>query len=161
MIESGAPLSMPGDDEDFEETVAITQLAGETPADFAERTLRRIASAQRSGRHFAAAELVVGSGHDPPTYAARRLLGLAIAEHAGRWQSLSELITVIAPDATQEVREQLVQLRNDLTRASRDKPLRVRIRSAETHRPTSREGPSLSRTSATGHVGSAKAKSGT
>jgi hypothetical protein len=159
MIETGAPLSMPGDDEDFEETVAITQLAGETPADFAERTLRRIASAQRSGRHFAAAELVVGSGYDPPTCAARRLVGLAIAEHAGRWQSLSELVTVVAADATQEVREQLVQLRNDLTRASRDKPLRVRFRWAKTSRPTSGDGPGLSRTSGTADVGSAKSGS--
>jgi hypothetical protein len=159
MIESGAPLSMPGDDQDFEETVAITQLAGETPADFAERTLRRIASAQRSGRHFAAAELVVGSGHDQPTCAARRLLGLALAEHAGRWQSLSELVTVIARDAAQEVREQLVQLRDDLRRASRDKPLRVRFRWAETSRPTSGDGPGLSRTSGTTNAG--RTKSGT
>ena len=160
MIESGAPLAMPGNDEDFEETVAITQLAGETPADFAERTLRRIASAQRSGRHFAAAELVVGSGHDAPTRAARRLVGLAIAEHAGRWQSLSELVTVLAADAAEEVREQLVQLRNDLARASKDKPLRVRFRWAEPSRPTASDGPGLSRTSGTAKADSTKAKSG-
>ena len=130
MIERGAPLVLPRDD-DFDETVAISQLAGEGPAEFAERTLRRIALAQKAGRYFAAAELFVGSRHDEPTLAARRRVSLAIAEHARRSQSLSELVTVVGPDADAEARERLVELGDDLARIDDDKPLRLRLRWVE------------------------------
>ena len=131
MIESGAPLLRPVDDDEFDETVAITQLAGERPGDFAERTLRRLDVARRSGRYFDAAELFIGSRNDEPTCAARRRLGLAIAEHAGQSRSLSELVTVVSSDAAAEVRERLVELSDDLAHGHEDKPLRVRLRCIE------------------------------
>ena len=131
MIESGAPLLIPGDDDEFDETVAITQSPGERPNDFAERTLRRLDFARHSGRYFAAAELFIGSRHDEPTRAARRRVGLAIAEHAEQSHSLFELVTVVSADAAEEVRERLVELSDDLARGNQDKPLRVRLRCIE------------------------------
>lgn len=131
MIECGAPLLAPFDTDEFDETVAITQVADERPADFADRTLRRIASAQRSGQYFVAAELFVGSRHDESTCAARRRVGQAIAEHAENSQTLSELVAVVSADADQDVRSRLIQLNDEMTVDSHEKRLPVRLRCLE------------------------------
>lgn len=121
----------PSDPDEFDETVAITQVADERPADFAERALRRIASAQRSGQYFTAAELFIGSRHDEPTCAARSRVGRAIAEHAESSHALSELVAVVSADADDDVRSRLVQLNDEMAVESREKRLPVRLRCLE------------------------------
>ena len=149
IIESGAPPWVPSGDEDFDETIAVTQIAGEQAADFAERALLRLAALQQAGRCFSTAEFVVGFRHDEAICSARRRVALAIAEHARGSQALSELVAVVAADVPHDVRESLVQLNDDLVHSTTDKELRMRLRRIEAGGWNGAERPGLSRTNGT------------
>jgi hypothetical protein len=127
VIESGAPAWIGESRESFDQNVAITQLQGESPADFAERVLRRLAFAAKSSQCFAAAALLVGPSYDEPTCTARRMVGLAMAEYAQSARTLSELVAVAAADASQPLRERLLELADELLFGADGALLSVRI----------------------------------
>ena len=60
VLEQGALPFLPGDAEDFDETVVVAQLADERPEVFAQRMLARLAWAARAGKIFGAATVVTG-----------------------------------------------------------------------------------------------------
>jgi hypothetical protein len=136
VVERGA-LVFAGPGEGFDETVAITQLQDESPADFADRAVRRIAKTQRSGEHFDVATLFVADADDAATDSARRLISLAIAAHADFSPSLAELVVFASATASQELRTQLLELADDLVLGTDGKPLPVRIHFIETRRARS------------------------
>jgi hypothetical protein len=113
--------------EGFDETVAITQLHDEHPADFADRAVRRIAKTQKGGECFDLAVLFVGPADDEATCSARRLISLAIAAHAGSSPGLTELVVFASSTASQGLRARLLELTDDLVFGTEGKPLPVRI----------------------------------
>ena len=125
IVEGGASVFTREGAETFDETVAIAQLQDETPDEFAERCLQRIAAAERSGRCFQAAMLFTSASHDPAKTAARRLIALAVAEHADSIVELRELVVVTAPTAEPEQRDELLDLVEELLMCSGRLPVRV------------------------------------
>ena len=127
IVESGAcALSREGA-ERFDETVAIAQLRDEPPVELAHRVLARVASVERSYVGFDAATLFVGAATHPAAASARRLMALAVAAHAATTSRLSELVVVVASShATDELREQLLDLTDDLM-LNPEQPLSVRV----------------------------------
>jgi hypothetical protein len=113
--------------EGFDETVAITQLQDEQPADFADRAVRRIAKTQKGGECFDVAVLFVGPADDEVTCSARRLISLAIAAHADSSPGITELVVFASSTASQELRARLLELTDDLVFGTEGKPLPVRI----------------------------------
>ena len=133
IVESGAcALSREGA-ERFDETVAIAQLREEPPDELAHRVLARVASVERSQMAFDAATLFVSAATGPAAASARRLMALAIAANAARSARLNELLVVVtSPDPSDALREQLLDLVDDL-RLNPDQPLSVRVCFAATH----------------------------
>lgn len=127
VVESGASVFTREGAEQFDETVAIAQLQGERPGEFAERCLHRIASAERAGRGFRAAMLFTSARHDQASADARRLIALGIAQHAESAAELSELVVVTAPTAEPQLRDELLDLVDELLLCSDRRPLPVRI----------------------------------
>jgi hypothetical protein len=119
VLERGASLSCRDDGAEFDETTAIAQLQGESDGELAERVLSRLALAERGGHSFEAALLVVserGSG------SARRLIGLGLAAHS----TTRELAIIAPPGASPELREELLQLTDELLfGAERALPVRL------------------------------------
>lgn len=125
VVERGASAFTRESAEQFDETVAIAQLRSELPAEFAERCLQRLATAERSGRGFDAAMLFTGSDPDEAASAARRLIALGIAAHAEA-TSLSELVVMTA-SASSALRDQLIDLVDELLLSGERKALPVRL----------------------------------
>ncbi len=137
VVESGARAFSREGGEQFDETVAIAQLRDEPAAELAERVLLRVASVARARSGFEAATLFVGAATDRQSAAARRLIALAIAAQAANNSRLTELVIVAAsPHATPALREQLLDLVDDLT-LNTDQPLSVRVCFGES--PTANE----------------------
>lgn len=113
--------------EGFDETVAITQIPDEHPADFADRAVRRIAKTQEGAECFDLAVLFAGPADDEATCSARRLICLAIAAHAGSSPGLDELLVFVSSTASQGLRARLLELTDDLVFGTEGKPLPVRI----------------------------------
>jgi hypothetical protein len=91
VVETGAsPLRGEGSDE-FDETLAIAQMRDEQPEAFAQRTLDRLASVERSGRHYASAVLLTGPRHDDAARVARRRIALGLAAHGSAHGDSCEL----------------------------------------------------------------------
>jgi hypothetical protein len=131
VVEGAARVFNPDGADGFDETVALLELEGDEPADFAERVLGRLASAEHSGRSFDAALLFVGSSTDAGVQAARHLIALGIAEHAMTSPHLSELVIVAGANAAEELRDQLLELADELVLNSEQEPLPVRVRFAD------------------------------
>jgi hypothetical protein len=113
--------------DEFDETVAVTQLHGERPDDFAKRALHRIAGAERSGQNFAAAMLMTGNADDSASCAARRSIALAISAHAKLGGMRAELLVMASPDAGPRTRAQLLELVDELVFGAEGAALPVRI----------------------------------
>jgi hypothetical protein len=143
--------------EGFDETVAISQLQDEHPADFADRVVRRIAKTQSSGEYFDVAMLFVDDADDLETCAARRLISLAIAAHAERSPRLAELVVLASTAASQALRAHLLELTDDLILGTDGKPLRVRIHFLE---PKGAEGSGDTRLAATHSPDATEAREG-
>lgn len=128
VVEGGATVFSQDGADGFDETVALLELAGDESADFADRVLRRLATAERSGQSFDAVLLFIGSSSKANTHAARRLVALGIAAHALTSPHLSELVIVARANAPEEQRYQLLELADELTLGSNQEPLPVRVR---------------------------------
>jgi|GEM_PF-5020407 len=128
IVEGGASVLSPDGADGFDETVALLELAGDEPADFADRVLRRLATAERSGQSFDAVLLFIGSSCTPSAQAARRLIALGIAAHAQTNARLSELVVVARANAPEELRYHLLELADELILGSDHEPLPVRVR---------------------------------
>jgi hypothetical protein len=129
VIESGSSPLAESNAEGFDETVAIAQLAGECPALFAQRILARIASVERSHRHFEAITLLTNEQYDRRSKAARQLIILGLSAHARAHGQPVEL-TILAPaTSTSDERAELLQLAGEATEAS--PTLLVRLRFGE------------------------------
>jgi hypothetical protein len=135
VVEGGATVFSPDGADGFDETVALLELEGDEPAEFADRVLRRLATAQQSGQSFDAALLFVGSSTDARVQAARRLIALGIADHAQTSPHLSELVIVARASASLALRDQLLQLADELVLCSDQEPLPVRVRFADPKPP--------------------------
>lgn len=135
LVESGATVFTREGAEQYDETVAIAQLSGEEPDEFAERCLQRIAAAERSGHAFHAAMLFTSKHHDAALASARQLIALGVAEHAERVSQLNELLVVTAPNAEPALREELLELADDLLLCDERRPLSVRICFTEPQQP--------------------------
>lgn len=133
LIERDASAFVNGS-EGFDETVAITQLQDEHPADFADRVVRRIAKTHRSGECFDVAMLFVGAADDAAMCSARRLISLAVAAHADFSPRLAELVVFASSAASQELRAQLLELTDDVVLGTEGKSLPVRIQLIEPKR---------------------------
>lgn len=136
VIERGASLACRDDVEVFDETIALTQLQGEPPAELAHRALARLAQAERSGACFDSVELAVseqGSGE------ARRLLGLGLAAHGNATGAARELVIIAPALPTAELREELLRLTDELLFGA-ESPLRVRLRFAAEREREERSG---------------------
>ena len=134
VVEGGGTVSSPDGADGYDETVALLELEGDEPADFADRVLRRLATAEHSGQGFDAVVLFVGSSADASVRAARRLIALGVAAHACASPHLSELLIVASPSAPEELRYQLLELADELVLSADQEPLPVRLRFGEPKR---------------------------
>jgi hypothetical protein len=126
VVERGASLTCRDDVEVFDETIALTQLPGEAPAELAERALSRLAQAERSRTFFDSLLLAVseeGAGE------ARRLLGLGLASHGTSSGAARELVIIAPARPSAELRDELLQLTDELLLGA-ERPLQVRLRFA-------------------------------
>jgi hypothetical protein len=128
VVEGGATVFNPDGADGFDETVALLELEGDKPADFANRVMRRLATAERAGQSFDAVLLFIGSSSEASVHAARRLVALGVAAHALTSPHLSELVVVARANAPEELRYQLLELADELILSSDQAPLPVRVR---------------------------------
>jgi hypothetical protein len=120
---------LPGDDSaDFDETLAIAQLRGELPVAFAQRTLQRLALAERSGRRFGSAMILAGRRNDAEQLAARRLIAEGLAIHGRGHSGTFELSLEAEADASAQARAALLQLAGELTVRAAPGSVAVRLR---------------------------------
>jgi hypothetical protein len=126
VIESGASAltSAAGG---FDETVVITQTAGELPAVFAQRVMARIAGIERSRRHFDSLTILTGDRRDWASKAARRLIVLGLAAHARAHGGASELLLHASLKAGPEARAELLGLTEEVLAQTKGAPLPVRL----------------------------------
>lgn len=115
--------------EDFDETIVIAQWQGELPAAFAQRTIARAASVERSGRHFESVSILMSRYHDAGLNAARRrvvlsLLGHTQSDRNGR----AELVLQAPAESGDQARRQLLELVGDVVESSAVAPVPVRLR---------------------------------
>lgn len=120
-----------GSYDEFDETMAIAQLPGEMPVDFAQRTLAKIASVERSGRHFEALALLTGDHHDGPARAARRLIVLSLSTHASTHGASAALLLRADHRTSDEARSQLLELVAEATESSAGNGPGIRLRFEE------------------------------
>jgi hypothetical protein len=127
IIELGAsPLRREGSDE-FDETVAIPQQRGELPVAFAQRTLLRLALAERSGRHLGAAAILTGPRCDAAALSARRLIALGLVAHGRRHPGSCGLSLEAEANASEPVLAALLELVDELTSSAEGDPGPVRL----------------------------------
>lgn len=113
---------------DFDETLAIAQLRGELPVAFAQRTLQRLAAAERSGRQYGAAVILAGRRNDAAAVAARRLIAGGLAGHGQAHCATFELSLEAEADASAQARAALLQLAGELTTSGEPGRVAVRLR---------------------------------
>jgi hypothetical protein len=135
VVESGAsPLRGDGSEE-FDETLAIAQMRDEHPEAFAQRTLDRIAAAERSGRHYASAVVLTGSRHDRESRAARRRIALGLAAHTSAHGDGCELHFEADCGASEQAQAGLLELVEELMASGQHAATSVRLRFAESSQP--------------------------
>lgn len=137
MVESGSsplPRAQAGD---FDETVAITQLADEPPAAFAGRALSRIASVERSQRLFEAITVLTGPRQDAGGRSGRRALVLGLSTLANRRGRALELLLQARGQASDDERCELLQLAGEATEASRTLVVTLRFAEQDPAKPAS------------------------
>lgn len=112
VVEDGAeglgPYLSPNASED---TMVLHQSSEESPAELAVRTIRRIASIERSGQGVARAVILLGPRLDQQAMAARQLLARALLVHAQVVAlGSSELVLTVGSQADPALRHQLMAL---------------------------------------------------
>lgn len=80
VIEAGASWLTPVSD-GFDETIVVTQTAGELPAVFAQRVMARVAGVEPAQRRLESLSLLLGDRQDRASIVARRLIVLGLAAH--------------------------------------------------------------------------------
>ena len=141
VVEGGASVMSADGADGFDETVALLELEGDEPADFADRVLRRLATGEQSGHGFDAVLFFVGTSSDAKVQAARRLIALGVAAHASANPELSELLIIASPHGPEALRNQLLDLADELVLSADQEPLPVRVRFSEPERePRMRSG---------------------
>lgn len=137
VVELGsAPLSrVPA--EGFDQTIAVTQTQGESPAHFAQRALARLAHVERTGGLVESAVVLTGDGHDAASNAARRLIVLGLSTHAEAYPGMSELRLQAPASAAPAVRMELLELAGQVTACARPDAPPVRVRFNEAPFPAS------------------------
>lgn len=128
VVEDGGPGLSHERCDDFDETVAIAQLPGEMPVQFAQRTLAKIANVERSGRHFEALALLTSHRQDGAAQAARRLIVLGLSNHAQARGASATLLVQAHDDADDAARRQLLELVGEVTESSAHAGMAVRLR---------------------------------
>jgi hypothetical protein len=131
VVEQGAPPFLPGDAEDFDETVVVAQLVDERPEVFAQRMLARLAWAARSGKVFRTAIVVTKASASPESLAARRRIVLAFAAHAEANGGMVEIALRARSSATLEERFELLGLVEEVLGVCRGSLAPVRLRFGE------------------------------
>ena len=135
VVETGAsPLRGDGS-EDFDETLAIAQMRDEEPESFAQRTLDRIAAAERSGRHYDAAVVLTGPRHDAASRAARRRIALGLAAHGSARGDSCELRFETDRDTSEQAQAALLELVEELMAGGQHGPIPVCLRFGESDQP--------------------------
>lgn len=109
-------------------TETIAQGRNEQPADFAHRALHQIAAYDRAGERFDEVILCVSNRRDASINAARRLIALGLAALAEVTGCFSELLVIAPVDADAKLRDQLLELTNDLVIGAERRALPVRVR---------------------------------
>jgi hypothetical protein len=140
VLENGSrPLTDAGA-QSFDQTLVMAQMHGELPALFAQRTLERLASIERSGRRLEAATLLTGDQHDSASNAARRLIAMGLsasaqAHHAGH---PVELTLCAARGSSPAHRAELLSLAEEVMALSGGEHVPVRVRFDEAKAPPPR-----------------------
>jgi len=114
VIELGSAAVAQVRSDDYDETVAIPQLQGEQPVAFMQRVVERIASLEQSGGTFDAAVLMTGTRNDDATRLARRMLASGIGAHSRAGAELSDVVVDADASATPRVRQELLELVDEL-----------------------------------------------
>ncbi len=123
VVERGASLSCRDDAAEFDETTAITQLSGERDEALAARVSARVEQAERSGKVFHSALLVVGEGGSA---CVRRSIAGALTAPRAVGAPLEELVIIAPTNASTELRGQLLQLTDELLFSARSSlPVRL------------------------------------
>jgi hypothetical protein len=126
VVESGAS-ALTADSEGFDETVVVTQTAGELPAIFAQRVTARLAGVERSRRRFASLTVLTGDRSDAPAIAARRLIVLGLAAHAAAHGGSAELLLKAPPLAGPEMHAELLGLIEEVMATSPAEAVPIRL----------------------------------
>jgi hypothetical protein len=135
VVETGAsPLRGDGSQE-FDETLAIAQMRDEAPEDFAQRTLDRIAAAERSGRHYDSAVVLTGPRHDDAARVARRRIALGLAAHGSACGDSCELRFETDCGTSQQAQAALLELVEELMASGQRGAIPVSLRFGESSQP--------------------------
>jgi hypothetical protein len=126
--EAGSSPLTSGGSEAYDQTVVIAQMRGESPLNFTERVLERVASLARSGRRLCAATLQAGDRHDAATIVARRTMLLALLEQAARVGGISEVLLEAHGAAAGPGSAELLTLVDELLQRPECDALPVRLR---------------------------------
>jgi hypothetical protein len=122
--------------EGFDQTIAVTQTHGESPVHFAQRTLARLAHAERANGRVHSAVVLTGH-HDAASNAARRLIVLGLSTHAEAHSGMSELRLQASVSASPAVRMELLELAGQVTACAKPSAPPVRIQFSEAPYPVS------------------------
>jgi len=117
VLELGSLPLTDSDAENFDHTIVIAQMQDEPAAAFADRTLERVASVERSGRRFICATLSAGNRHDLAAQTARRRIVLGLAQHLHAPQAThgsARLTLRAARETVPEDRAELLDLAADV-----------------------------------------------
>jgi|SRR6478752_3840824 len=130
VLEAGSLPLTDSDAEGFDQTIVIAQMQGELPALFAQRTLERLASVERSGRRLEAATLLTGDRHDPASSAARRLIamGLSASARAHGPGHVAKLTLYAPPKFCSQQCAELLGLAEEVTALGQGEHVPVRVR---------------------------------
>lgn len=138
VVESGASLFAHTDG--FDETIAVAQMQGEPATLFAQRALARIASIERSGRHFESMAVLAGGRSDAGSKAARRLIVLGLSSHARAIGQPAELLLHAYAHASVQERSELLELVGEATDVSGSLSVRLCFGEPPAERPVRRSG---------------------
>jgi hypothetical protein len=133
--EVGSPRLESGSAEAFDETVVISQMKGESQESFTERSLDRLVSLARSGRHLGSVTLQVGTAHDARAGELRRSLLLAVLERQELATGPTEVLLEAPGQLGSEAHQALLALVDDLLQLPGSTPLSIRLRFKESVEP--------------------------
>jgi hypothetical protein len=108
------------------EVAVLVQSASESPADLAERALRRMAALERSDRAVVEAIIAAGAAASPAAMGAREQISAAILAHMQR-QGSGEIALAAGSDARPELRHELLELAGKLTGTAQSPTVGVRV----------------------------------